>query len=325
MKVLITGAAGLYGVNLIDLLVKDKDVEKVYGVDNFSRNKLSDSKNSFSEDPFFKSDEFDKKFELIREDYGSLTSEFIDSLGVDAIVHLAAFVSIDESMIEPEAYFRNNEEATFKFAHQIFKTKTKPFLLYASSPEVYGNPVYTPMDENHPARPRSIYAVSKLACEKHCMALWEWYKYPVAVIRNFNTFGENQNVWKYSAAIPAFISKALRDEEFYITGNGSQTRDFLYVKDAVRAYILALKKRDKLAGEILNIGTGKQTSIRELAEKIIKYSGSKSKIVFKGQRGGDLNALEADVKKIKSVLDWEPAVGLDEGLKNTIEWYKKHM
>ena len=264
----------------------------------------------------------EKKFSLLKKDFAELNAKAIDELNVDAVIHFAAFVSIDESMVKPEKYFENNERKTFEFVHNLFSSSSQPFLIYASSPEVYGNPVRTPMDELHPMRPRSIYAVTKLAAEKHCMSLFEWYSYPVNVIRNFNTFGPNQNVSAYSAVIPAFIERALSNEPLRITGSGEQTRDFQYVKDAVRAYESLVLTRGKLKGETFNIGSGKQIKIKGLAEKIIGLTGSSSRVEFAEGRKGDLTALQADYSKIKEKLGWQPKFSLEEGLKKTIEWYK---
>ncbi len=315
MRVLITGCAGLYGVHLVDKLVKRDDIEKVYGVDNFSRN-------FFEKDPFIKSPEFEKKFMLIKKDYKDIDTHTLNLLELDAIIHLAAYVSIDESMNSPHEYFKNNEVGTFHFVQNVFKTKQQPMLIYASSPEVYGNPKLTPMNEEHPLNPRSTYAVTKLACEKHCLSLFEWHGYPVNIIRNFNTFGENQNVWGYSAVIPSFIEKALKGQPLSIHNKGDQTRDFLYVKDAVEAYS-SLLGHNSTKGEIFNIGTGKQTSIKELANIIKELTNSSSEVIFEEGRSGDLFALEADPSKIKKVLNWEPKYSLQEGLKRTIDWYGK--
>src|SRR3989338_430049 len=154
------------------------------------------------------------------------------------------------------------------------------------------------------------------------MSLFEWYSYPVNVIRNFNTFGPNQNVSAYSAVIPAFIERALSNEPLRITGSGEQTRDFQYVKDAVRAYESLVLTRGKLKGETFNIGSGKQIKIKDLAEKIIGLTGSSSRVEFDEGRKGDLAALQADYSKIKEKLGWQPKFSLEEGLKKTIEWYK---
>ena len=317
MRVMVTGAAGLFGVHMVDKLVKRPDVSKVYGVDNFSRN-------FFQKDPFIKSPEFEKKFVLIRKNYKEIDTHTLNLLEIDTIIHFAAYVSIDESIRSPFEYFENNEIATFHFIQNIFKTKQQPKIIYASSPEVYGNPKKTPMNEEHPMNPRSVYAATKLGSEKHCMVLFEWYGYPVNVIRNFNTYGENQNVWGYSAVIPAFIESALKGKPLRIQGDGKNTRDFLYVKDAVDAYDKLFSRTD-IKGEIFNIGTGKHTSILELAKLIQSLAKSNSEIIHMPPRKGDLFALEADISKIKEKLGWEPEHTLGQGLTNTINWYRQFL
>ncbi|PIQ95772.1 MAG: hypothetical protein COV67_13040 [Nitrospinae bacterium CG11_big_fil_rev_8_21_14_0_20_56_8] len=315
MKILVTGAAGLYGVHLVDELVRRPDVDQVIGVDDFSRS-------YFQPDPFIPSPEFDKKFRLIRRKFYDLTSREIDSMDLDAIVHLAAYISIPESMEYSDAYFRNNEWGTFRLMQVLLHSRTWPLMVYASSPEVYGNPIYTPMDIHHPMLPRSIYAVTKLAAEKHCKAMHEWYKYPVVVIRNFNTYGENQDISSNAGVVSRFILSALNDKPILIHDNGRQTRDFQYVKDAVRAYSLVMTRDKQYAGDVFNIGTGKQTSINTLARMIRDLAGSQSEIINRPGRSADLMSLEADYSLIHERTGWSPQWALEQGLKRTIEWYR---
>ncbi len=318
MRVIITGAAGLYGIHLVDLLCKDSGVDRVLGVDNFSR--------TFTQkDPFIKSRETGAKFEKSNTDYTQLDKDAIDRFEPDVVVHLAASVSIPESMADPWKYFNNNEKGTFSLTQALLSSKSQPALIYASSTEVYGNPRYLPMDEKHPLNPRSTYAVTKLASEKHCMSMWEWYKYPVTIIRNFNTYGENQNLHGYPAVIPAFIHRALENKPLIIEGDGKQTRDFMYVGDAVNAYKTVINNIKKSKGEVFNIGTGKDTPITELAEKILSMTGSKSAITHAEPRLGDLVALRADIRRIEEKIGWTPKTTLEEGLKKTIAWYRTNV
>tara|TARA_B100000408_G_scaffold81180_1_gene61965 strand:+ start:235 stop:1209 length:975 start_codon:yes stop_codon:yes gene_type:complete len=321
MKILVTGSSGFYGSHLIDLLLKETDAE-IYGIDNLHR--LED----FPVDPFEiieDKEKFNERFVNWEMDYRDLKAEKIDEVGIDTIIHLAALVSIPESMQKPMEYFESNEMGTFSLCQELLKTKSKPFLIYASSPEVYGNPVYTPMDTDHPCHPRSFYAATKLAAEKQCMVLHEWYKYPVSIIRNFNTYGENQsNSYRgYAAVVPEFVTRALKNENIKIHGNGKQTRDLMYVKDAVEAYVRVMNKREKTQGEVFNIGTGIQTSVLDLAKKIIDISGSSSELVYESGRAADLERLEADCSKTEKLLKWKPVYSIDKGLDITISWFKK--
>jgi nucleoside-diphosphate-sugar epimerase len=313
MNILITGSAGLYGRHLVNLLSKQDNIEKIIGIDNLSRR--------FFEEPWRTA----PKYEMFDQKYQEITPQFIDQNEINVIVHLAASVSIPESMDEPKKYFENNERGTFDLTQTLLKTKSQPALVYASSPEVYGNPLYVPMDESHTLKPKSVYAVTKLAAEKHCMSLWEWYKYPVVTIRNFNTYGENQNVWGYSAVIPAFIESALKNNPLKIEGDGNQTRDFMYVGDAINAYLSVINNLHKSQGKIFNIGTGQHTSIIDLAQEIISLTKSKSKISYVKARLGDIPDFNANTNYIRKNLHWKPSITLDEGLKKTINWYRKFL
>jgi UDP-glucose 4-epimerase len=318
MNVVITGAAGLYGVHLADELVRGKDVSQVIGIDDFSRE-------YFERDPFIKSEQFVKKFKLVEGKFYDLTSEEINAMDPDVVVHLAAYISIPESMEREEDYFKNNEYGTFRFMQTLVRTKKWPLIIYASSPEVYGNPIYTPMDINHPLLPRSIYAVTKLAAEKHCYAMYQWYGYPVVIMRNFNTFGENQDISGNAGVVSNFLVKALKGEPLVIHNRGEQTRDFQYVKDAVHAYALIITRGKELSGEIFNIGTGRQTSVSELAQMILNITSSSSEIIYQKGRAADLISLEADYSEIKKKTGWEPRYSLEERLRRTAEWYRRYV
>jgi UDP-glucose 4-epimerase len=318
LRVLITGARGMYGVHLIELLVSDPDVEMIYALDNGSRQTLSD-------DPWIRPAGFDQKVRVIVADFQDLTPLKLNQMHCDVVVHLAAYVSIDESMTNPEAYFENNERGTFYFLQALQRTIRPPLLIYASSSEIYGAPVYTPMDEQHPAMPRSVYAATKLAAERHILALHAWHRYPAVVVRNFNTYGENQNLAGYPAVIPVFIQRMLRNEPVVIHHDGQQTRDFLYVKDAVKAYReLIFHGRDHV-GEVFNIGTGQETRIVDLAHLIRKLTGSSSPIRYEPGRPADLPRLCADIQKIHRALGWQPRFTLEEGLQRTIAWFRAHL
>ena len=317
MRVLITGVAGLYGIHLTRALAGCDEVERIIGVDDLSRPFLV-------QDPFapVRCPALTAKLEFCQRDFRDIGAADLDDWRLDAIVHLAARVSIDQSMVDPETYFAVNEAGTFRLAQAYLACRSHPILVHASSPEVYGNPRYTPMDIDHPCYPRSVYAVTKLAAEKHMHALWEWHGLPVAVIRNFNTYGPNQNCGAYSAVIPGFIRQALAGEPLTVHGDGRQSRDFLYVEDAARAYMAVIRAGRRLAGATLNIGTGRQVSIGSLARLIRDLVGSESPIVHAPGRQGDLLALAADTTATDAAIGWRPEVPIAEGLTRTIAWYR---
>jgi UDP-glucose 4-epimerase len=317
MRVLVTGAAGFYGWNMVQRLVKKSGISKVIGVDNFSRTFFDRVKPEILGNDTV-------KFELHKMDYGKIDTHILNNFDVDAIIHFAAFVSIDESMLIPQEYFQNNEVGTFNFSQAILKSKNQPSLIMASSPEVYGNPLYTPIDEKHPLHPRSTYAATKVACEKHCMTMHEWFGYPVVAMRNFNTYGPNQNIGGHGAVLPTFINRALKNEPLRVEGEGMQTRDFMYIEDAIDAYEGVLDNIPKVKGEIFNIGTGVQTTVKDLASLVLSATGSSSTVQHVPGRLGDLHSLAADTSKINKAIGWKPKTSFTDGLKTTVDWYRKY-
>lgn len=316
MKVLVTGAAGLYGVHVVDLLVKRRDVSRVYALDNFGRGYMVSP-------AFLASEEFERKCRVMHRDYQELTAAELDDMGVDVIIHLAAYISVDESMVRPRDYILNNEVGGVALVQELLKTKTRPTLIVGSSAEVYGEPVTLPMDVDHPTNPKNVYGITKLALDWHCMLAHAWEGYPVIIVRNFNTFGPNYLPGRYAAVLPTFIEKALRNEAIVVHNDGEQTRDFLYVKDAARAYDLLLDGHRHLSGKVFNLGTGDQISVNELAEKVKEQTRSQSPIVHVPGRRSDIRALASDSSELSKAVGWRPQYSFDDGLAETIRWTAK--
>ena len=305
----------MYGITLTRRLLADDPTSTVIGIDNFSRHYPGG-------EPLSGEAARTDRLTPVHGSYENITTSQLDAWAPDAVVHLAARISVPESMDDPSGYFANNEAGTFKFAHAIAGMRRPPVLVYASSPEVYGAPVRVPMDEDHPFHPRTVYAVTKAASELHCMALYRWWGHPVIVIRNFNTFGPHQNLAGYPAVVPTFVVRALRGETLRLENGGEQTRDFLFIDDAVDAYARVLQKGRDLAGSIYNIGTGVETSIRTLAEAVVRETGSRSPIEVVTGRRSDLPALCADISRIQAATGWAPRVTLGEGIRRLADWLR---
>lgn len=314
MNFLISGVAGLYGVHLIEELVNCQDVNKIYGVDDFSRGYPSKEE--------FTAKTWGDKVQIIKGKFQDISLEDIQSLDIDVVIHLAGYNSRKESLHIPEDYFSNNEYGTFLFINKLLKTKKRPFFIYASTTEVYGTPVYSPINENHPIDPQNLYSVTKVAAEEHILTMGKLFNYPVAVLRFTSTFGENQNICGYTSVITSFIDRALRNEPLIIYGSGKQTRDFLYVKDAARAIRQTVTSRKAVEGRVINIATGVLTCIIDLTEKIKKLTGSNSEIIKLPGEQGEPVCGQIDSQLALEILGWTSQFPLDEGLSRTICWFK---
>jgi UDP-glucose 4-epimerase len=309
-KILVTGGAGFIGSHLTEDLVKNGFSVKI--MDDFSTGSVNNIMHLFNY----------KNFKMIR---GSVTDKELVSKAtsdVDIVFHLAAQVHVDRSVIEPRRTFDVNTLGTLNILDAALENDVE-LVAYASTSEVYGSAKYTPMNEDHPLNPASPYAASKAAADRLCFSYFNTYKLPVVIVRCFNTYGPRQKDSGYAAAIPKFLRKALARLPPIIYGDGLQTRDYMYVKDTVKAYKLVMKNYEKVIGEALNFGTGYEVSILELAKTILELCGTKSVPVHTAARPGEVKRLCADTTKTKALLGFEPDYDIKKGLKEFTQWYSE--
>jgi UDP-glucose 4-epimerase len=315
-KVLITGAAGFVGRHLTAYL-KNKGYE-IVGMDNFQH-------------PV-------KNWEEIASDvlYGDVTaiSKYVigDRVGIlgfpftetdfDVVVHLAATISVDYSLEDPWYSIYNNVIGTLNMLEfcRIYDIK----LVYVSTCEVYGTLQYKdrPMDEKHPLNPQHPYGASKLAGEFLCQTYMKTYGLEVNIMRPFNIFGPYQREDDYGAVIAIFTRRALQGEPPIIHGDGNQTRDYVFVDDIVRAYEIAINEVFK--GEPVNFGSGRETSINELADLVLKFTGRTDlKPIHGPPRPNDIRRSWCDASKAYELFGWKAEISFEEGLKRYINWRKQ--
>lgn len=309
-RILITGGAGFIGSHLAEDLVNNDNMVKI--LDDFSTGSVNNILGLFNH----------KNFKLIR---GSITNKELVSKAtsdVDVIFHLAAQIHVDRSIIEPMRTFEVNTLGTLNILDAALENNIET-VVYASTSEVYGSAKYTPMDEDHPLNPASPYAASKAAADRLCFSYYNTYKLPVVIVRCFNTYGPRQKDIGYAAAIPKFIKRALAGLPPVIYGDGKQTRDYMYIKDAVMAYKLVLDSYEKTLGKAINFGTGKETAILDLANTIIELSGNESTSIHAPSRAGEVTRLCADTTLAKETLGFIPQYTIRKGLEEFMDWYKK--
>jgi len=239
-------------------------------------------------------------------------------LGADYVVHLAAIANVNETEKNPIDALSVNSFGTHIILEHAYKLEVEKFV-FASSAAVYGEPEHLPIDEKHPIKPKSIYGLSKVIAENIIRWYAENYGIKSVILRYFNVYGPRMRNNDFGPVIARFIIRALKNEPIIIFGDGSQTRDFVYVEDVAEATFFATEKN---VSGVFNVGTGIETSILDVAKKIIELSQSKSKIIFRKSRSFDISRSVADISRIKSVLNWWPKYDLKEGLLRTIDWYR---
>lgn len=312
-KILVTGGAGFVGSNLSDRLIEDG--HEVIVLDDLSKGTRENIRHLLDK----------KNFKLIEADITDKQIYLKLPRDIDVIIHLAAIINVDESYYNPERTYEVNVIGTQNLLNFARDYNIKKFV-YASSSEVYGSCVDNkPMSEEHPLNPPHNYGVSKLAADRMCFAYRISYHMDVRVVRSFNLYGPKQSKEIYGGVIAKFSDKILSGRSPVIFGNGNQTRDYLYVKDIVDAYILVMNYEGEL-NEPLNFGTGKDYSIKFIAEKLIDLYGKKDtvKIEYVSARIGEVHQLVADFSKAKKLLGWTPKYDIEKGLNEYTKWFKMY-
>ena len=303
-KVLVTGGAGFIGSEVVSQLIKKNAMVTV--LDNFSSGKKQYlPKNN-------------KKLKIIK---GDITDEKIVKRAVkdqESVIHLAALPFIPDSFYYPADFFNVNTTGSVNLLWKSIQSNSVDRFIHISTSEVYGSAQFVPMDENHPTAPHSTYAVSKLAGDRVAFTLHKENGFPVVIIRPFNSYGP-----KYTQPyiIPEIMNQLLQGTKELMLGNVDATRDFTYVSDTADAIIRSLSSK-KAIGEIINVGSGNEISIRDLALKISKIAKIKTKIRYdeSRERPYDVNRLICNNKKAKTILDWTPKITMDQGLKKIFQW-----
>jgi len=303
MRVLVTGGAGFVGSNLVARLVRDGT--RVVVLDDLFTGKRENL----------------PKSELIDFVVGSVCDEILVAKLVrdaDLVFHLACR-NIVVSTKEPRQDYAVNIGGTLNVLLAAREKGVR--VVYTSSTSIYGNPRHLPINEDDGINPLSPYATSKLAGENYCLSFYESYGLPTAVVRYSNVYGTNQSPDNpYCGVISKFFDWAMRGEPLKIHGDGEQTRDFTYVSDAVEATILA-GTSPKSEGRVYNVSTGIETTVNELARRIIRVCGAHAEPLYIDRRDIDnIRRRVCNIERIRRELRWVPQITLDKGLMLTREW-----
>jgi dTDP-glucose 4,6-dehydratase len=306
---IVTGGGGFLGSHLCDRFIKEG--MEVICIDNFLTGRIENIEHLFG-NPGFK---------FIKHD----VTNFIHVPGkVDYVMHFASPASPIDYLQLPIQTLKVGSLGTHK-ALGLAKEKNAVFLL-ASTSEVYGDPLIHPQQEDYwgnvnPVGPRGVYDEAKRFAEAITMAYHRYHKLETRIVRIFNTYGTGMRL-DDGRALPAFISQALKGEDITVFGDGGQTRSFCYVSDLIEGIYRLLLSNESMP---VNIGNPNEVTIEEFAKEVIRLTNSKSKIIYKELPVDDPKVRQPDITRAKTILNWEPKVSREQGLKLTLDYFKKEL
>ncbi|MBQ6560017.1 MAG: SDR family oxidoreductase [Erysipelotrichaceae bacterium] len=314
-KILVTGAEGFIGSHLTELLVREGyDVRAMVQYNSFNNWGWIDT---------FE-DAIKEKLDIFAGDVRDPNGVRTAMEGCDAVFHLAALIAIPYSYHSPDMYVDTNIKGTLNILQAARDLKTERVLVTSTS-EVYGTAQYVPIDEKHPYQGQSPYSATKIGADRLAESFYRSFDLPVTIVRPFNTFGPRQSA---RAVIPTIITQLLAGKKEIKLGSLAPTRDFNYVKDTARGF-LEIYKSDKTIGEEINIATQREISIGELAEELIRQIAPDARIVCDDIRvrpeKSEVERLLGSNEKIKALTAWRPQYTLEEGLKETIEFFRDNL
>lgn len=305
---LVTGGAGFIGSHITHQLIKND--QRVRVLDNFSTGKEVNL------------DGLEGDLEIQRGDIRDIQAVHNAVQNVDVIFHEAAFVSNPQSLLEPEECLTVNVHGTEILLEEARKAGVRRVVM-ASSAAVYGDTNRFPVSETTPVQPLSPYAASKAISEIYTSMYSTAFEIEVVALRYFNVFGPRQSPESdYAAAIPIFIQQILRNEPITIYGDGNQTRDLIYVRDVVKANLLAAES-PLAPGKVMNICTGQETSILNLVNSLQEIGVSNQEPIFAPSRQGDIYRSAGDPQLSKELLGFIAQTSLEQGLSDTMKWMRE--
>jgi dTDP-glucose 4,6-dehydratase len=314
-KILVTGAGGFIGSHLTEELVRQGEEVRA-----FVRYNSRDEKGFLEDLP----KEVQSQIEVVPGDLTDPNGVRKAVRGCSKVFHLGALIAIPYSYVHPFDFVQTNVVGTAHILNACLDNDVLERIIHTSTSEVYGTAQYIPMDEKHPLHAQSPYAASKIAADKLAESYYLSFGLPIATLRPFNTFGPRQSL---RAIIPTIVSQVMGSKKIHL-GNLKPRRDFLFVKDTVRGFI-ELGKCGEAVGKVVNIGTGSDISIEELAKKISAELKREEQIEVEDQRirpeKSEVMQLLSDTRLAQKLFGWKPRYALEDGLKETIEWYRRNL
>jgi nucleoside-diphosphate-sugar epimerase len=306
---LVTGGAGFIGSHIAEALVKRG--ERVRVLDNLMTGKRENLAHLAG------------KFEFIEADIRDAAATRQAMEGVNIVYHEAAIPSVPRSVAEPQLNHDANVNGTFNVLMAARDARVKR-VIFAASSSAYGDTEVLPKVETMLPNPLSPYAAAKIVGELYCQTFTRVYGLETVALRYFNVFGPRQDPTSpYSGVISKFVTALLNNEAPTIFGDGEQSRDFTYVANVVDANLRAAEAPEA-AGQVMNLGIGERITLNQLFDELQKIIGTNLKPEYKETRAGDVRHSLADIARAEKLLGYRPLVGLAEGLKHTVDWYREN-
>lgn len=312
-RVLVTGAGGFIGSHLAEQLIESGATVRAFVRYN--------SKNQWG---WLESSPYKDDIEVYTGDIRDFDSVKASLQNIQVVFHLAALIGIPYSYNSPLAYIKTNIEGTYNVL-QAARELGVGKVIQTSTSEVYGTAQFVPINENHPLQPQSPYSASKISADNIALSYYRSFNLPVVIARPFNTFGPRQSA---RAIIPTIITQILNGKKEITLGNLTPTRDLNYVMDTVNGFI-KIAESDDIIGETVNIGSGREISIGDLAKLIAEILDVDLKIIQDNQRirpaNSEVERLLCENAKIHKYTNWVPHFSLESGLEQTIAWLKENL
>jgi len=306
----VTGGGGFIGSHIVEELLRRNEIVRV--IDNFSTGKWENV------------EPFEGGAEIIEADIaeGKNLPRFLE--GADYVIHQAAIPSVPKSILDPVKSHHANVNGTLQLLNASREADVKR-VVYASSSSVYGDSPTLPKHEGMMPNPLSPYGAQKLFAEIYCQVFTRAYGLETVSLRYFNVFGPRQDsTSQYSGVLALFIPAVLQSKRPTIYGDGLQSRDFTYVQNVVEANLLACTVPG-VAGQVFNVACGDRITVNSMLQQINKITGKDIAPIYSEPRPSDIKHSQADITRAKEHLGYQPKISFEEGLRNTIEWYRKNL
>ena len=310
-NIMVVGGAGFIGSHLVDHIISKKPSNLIV-VDNFflgKRENLHAAKKIFP------------KLKIYNQDASKYNSveKIIKKEKINVVFNLAT-KALGYSFVDPDDAYMVNVNIVSVLLQLLHKNKYDT-LIHFSSSEAYGSAKFIPISENHPLDPTTLYAAGKASADLMVNSYYHTYKLDVAIVRPFNTYGPRQNEGSYAGVIPITIKRILSGKSPVLEGDGNQTRDFIYVKEVVKAAI-KIYENTQTRGKVINVAYGKEVPLKEIFKSITNALGYTGGLLKKPPRLADVRRHQADISLAKKIINFKPEIDLEKGLVLTVEFYK---